>query len=179
MLVGMLRNALLVSFFVSGIAGLGGCHLYLDDGPDGERPDGEMWPDDCTEIGCEPDGERPDGERPDGDEPPAQSCESDDQCTRGCYCNEGLCEESSWCFRSSDCFEGFVCNRSGTCVPVADPPPADTCEGHDTEDACVADEACNPVYRGVNCTTESGEACTSNSANCSCESFAFDTCDDA
>lgn len=174
MLVGMLRHALLLTFFVSGIVSLSACHLYVEEDTDDDVVrDGEMWPDDCDAIGCEPD------QSPDGDEPPPPLCETNDECAFGCFCNsEGVCEESSLCFRHSDCAEGFVCNLGGTCVPSTEPNPA-TCDDHNAEPACVADAGCSPVYRGVNCTSESGEACTSQTADCSCESFAFDSCEDA
>lgn len=175
-LEGMLRHTLLLACFVSGIVGLGACHLYIDEGNDDDDiREGDMWPDDCRESGCEP--------RPDGDEPPPpppQLCEGDEDCAKGCYCSsEGVCEESNWCFGNLDCAEGFVCNLTGTCVPADEPPPPPlTCEDQG-EAACVADDSCSPVYRGVNCTSETGEACTSESVNCSCESFAFDSCEDA
>jgi hypothetical protein len=174
MLEVMLRHALLVTCFVTGIVGLGACHLYIDEGSDDEVRDGDMWPDDCRGLDCEPE------PTPDGDEPPPQPCETDEECAAGCYCSsEGVCEESNWCFGNQDCAEGFVCNLTGTCVPAEEPPPPPvTCEDLGDE-ACVADEACSPVYRGVNCTSETGDACTSESANCSCESFAFDSCEDA
>ncbi len=180
----MLRTLLLTTLSI-GSLGITGCHLYFEDETLSEDPD-EMWPDDCSELGCDgerPDGERPDGERPDGerpDEPPPVPCESDDECLAGCYCSDaGFCEESSLCRLNQDCGDGFLCD-AGTCVPAdASEPPA-TCDGHSNDEAsCLSEESCSPVYRGVNCTSEDGEPCTSNSASCSCESFSFDSCEDA
>lgn len=54
-----------------------------------------------------------------------------------------------------------------------------TCEDHATEAECIADESCDAVYRGINCTSPTGASCTSGDANCTCESFAFNSCEDA
>jgi hypothetical protein len=46
-----------------------------------------------------------------------------------------------------------------------------------SEDACIANVACGAVYKGVNCTSDTGADCTSGSDNCTCESFELDRCD--
>jgi hypothetical protein len=45
------------------------------------------------------------------------------------------------------------------------------------ESACSANATCEAVYKGVNCTSDTGDICTSGDANCTCESFEFDRCD--
>lgn len=177
----MLRSTLALALFSAGILGVGGCHLYFEDDGEVDVREPEMWPDDCAAIGCdEPDDEVPGGERPD-DELPPRTCETNEECEAGCYCNnEGFCEESSLCRLNQDCADDFYCSELGSCVPAEDVEPPATCDDLSSDEtACLASESCSPVYRGVNCTSESGEPCTSETANCTCESFTFDSCVDA
>lgn len=177
----MLRNALLLASLSLGSLGLAGCHLYFDDGTGDETEPG-MWPDDCVDRSCEPDGVPPNGDLPDGGEAdPTILCETDVDCADGCYCtDDGTCEESGFCRLNVDCAESFACNDAGTCIPVGDPTPPATCEDLSTDEAACLDSAdCSPIYRGVDCTSESGEPCTGETANCTCESFSFDSCEDA
>ena len=180
----MLRNLLVLTLFAAGSVGLGGCHLYFDEDRGEREAEPEMWPDDCSEIGCgdlgEPGEEIPDGGGP-GEEPPPLLCETDEECAAGCYCSdEGVCEESSLCRLNQDCGDGFYCSALGSCVPDDEAPPApETCDDlSGDEAACLVDDACSPVYRGVDCTSESGEPCTSETATCTCESFRFDSCEE-
>ncbi len=74
--------------------------------------------------------------------------------SEGCYTGE--------CMAKDECPDGapFACSDLNT-----------------DEDACLANDECGAVYKGVNCTSPSGEECTSGSADCSCESFEFDYCE--
>ncbi len=167
----MLRNLALLTSLSLGALGLSGCHLYIEE--HGDEPP-EAWPD-------EPRGDEPRDDEPgrDNPEPRPIPCEADEECEAGCYCSdEGFCEESSLCRLDQDCREGFSCDE-GTCVPDdEDIEPPRSCEDLG-EDACLGDSDCAPVYRGVNCTSESGEPCTSDTAECTCESFAFSACEAA
>jgi hypothetical protein len=70
---------------------------------------------------------------------------------------------------------------NGQCVADADCPDGAPvfCSDHKNEDACFADDRCDAVYRGINCTDPNGASCTSSQANCTCESFAFQVCVDS
>jgi hypothetical protein len=138
-----------------------GCHLYLDDDEDRApdvrepRPD----PEPCFGERCGPGPQQapPDaGYRTDGGV--GDECQVDFQCGPGCYCTpNGYCEES-------------------TSRPDAAPL---TCSDLGSETDCINRDQCSAVYRGINCAAEDGSACSSNSADCECESFAFDRCEEA
>lgn len=69
---------------------------------------------------------------------------------------------------------------TGACIAKADCPdgaPFACSELNADEEACIAHLDCAPVYRGVNCTSDSGAPCTGNAEDCACESFAFDACE--
>jgi Cys-rich repeat protein len=103
-------------------------------------------------------------------------CTSDASCAAGCYCDEstGGCVESGYCSADSQCPSGQECDETrSTCVPDTTPP---TCEELTTEAACDADPTCIPIYTGNNCTDPAGNACTSGSMNCTCETFSYATC---
>ena len=72
----------------------------------------------------------------------------------GCYTGECLAKE--------DCPDGapFECSDLNT-----------------DELACTDSDACSAVYKGVNCTSNTGADCTSGSADCTCESFEYDYCE--
>ena len=107
------------------------------------------------------------------------ACDTTVDCAAGCYCTEDRwCEESGFCETDSDCFEGFRCDDRSTCIPEGEPEPEPGCSDLNAdESACIAASSCEPVYRGINCTSETGEECTSGAENCSCEAFALDRCD--
>lgn len=67
---------------------------------------------------------------------------------------------------------------NGECIPDAECPDGAPiyCEDHGNEAACLADDRCAPVYRGINCTDPNGASCTEEQANCTCESFTFHEC---
>lgn len=116
------------------------------------------------------------------------TCQSNDECDWGLYCDlnldsyyYGQCVTSpaGVCTTSDDCqLDGYVCDQRDTCVP-GEPPPPPTCEDYATEADCAADQACAPVYSGINCTTPDGDVCGGSDAgsNCTCESFVFARCE--
>jgi hypothetical protein len=126
----------------------------------------------------------------------SETCSNDDQCGEGYDCDEarGTCEPTApaLCQAEVTCADappacpqgsnpGIVDGCwSGECIldaDCSDGAPV-TCIDHTTEDACIADAACDPVFKGLNCTKPDGGSCTSGSANCTCESFVFDECED-
>ncbi len=201
----MLRNTLLLSALFVSSASLAGCNLYFEDG-DQRRPgqSSNCRGEDCFDV-------------------TPSSCQTNEECGPGCYCNdEGTCEETDFCEETDQCIEGFECDERDTCVPTDEPDPIVTCQTEVTCDAaapicpegstagilngcytgeCIAkedcpdgapfecsdlnsDEAacndsdtCSAVYKGVNCTSNTGADCTSGSADCTCESFEYDYCE--
>lgn len=137
------------------------CDLYLE-------PQPEYYPPDVSPSPSLPDA---------GD---AWFCETNQECASGCYCTDAdWCEESGFCESSEDCFDAFRCDDRSTCVPDVEPEPTPTCSDLDAQEtACIAAELCNPVYRGVNCTSDTGEECTAGAESCSCESFELDRCEE-
>ena len=67
---------------------------------------------------------------------------------------------------------------NGECIADADCPdgPPIYCPDHLDETTCLADDRCDAVYRGINCTDPDGNSCTTPGANCTCERFKFDEC---
>ncbi len=173
----MLRSLALVTTFALSSLSLAGCHLYFEEEQD-EPP--LAWPADCRgDDDCDPDRPRdePSDDEPGTDVPdlPPIPCATDAECQAGCFCSdEGFCEESSLCQLNQDCGDGFTCDE-GTCVPRDEVLP---CE-EQAEAGCLADDTCSPIYRGVNCTSETGEPCSSDAVDCTCESFAFASCEEA
>ena len=51
--------------------------------------------------------------------PDTYGCSNDDQCARGCYCDEAssTCQEAGTCAADADCGYGLECDCSGSCVP--------------------------------------------------------------
>jgi len=137
----------------------------------------------CQEAGfCTYDTDCPDGfvcdDRsscvPDDDGP--TTCGDNAECPSGQICDleSGTCVDAGEC-QDGQCPEGETCDDRNTCVPT---PPV-TCDSYEDEDSCLADEACDAVYRGINCTDPDGNSCTSEEANCTCERFVFHECVDA
>lgn len=148
---------------------LAGCDLYFGEGPIVEPEPEYLGPDGSFE-------EWPDGG---GD---GWLCETNDNCASGCFCtDDNWCEESGFCESNNDCFDGFHCDERSTCVPDGEPEPEPepTCSDLDAQEtACIAAETCSPVYRGVNCTSDTGVECTAGAESCSCESFVLDRCEE-
>lgn len=68
----------------------------------------------------------------------------------------------------------------GSCMAKADCPdgaPFECSDLNTDENACIANDTCGAVYKGLNCTTPQNDACTSGDTNCTCESFAYDYCE--
>ncbi len=107
-------------------------------------------------------------------------CDTNIDCASGCFCTEDRwCEESGFCEIDADCFDGFRCDDRSTCIPEGEPEPEPSCSDLDSdESACIAAESCSPVYRGINCTSDTGAECTAGAESCSCESFVLDRCEE-
>jgi len=98
------------------------------------------------------------------------TCAQGSSCVMGsCLtCAGGICS----CQRDDDCSANQICDHvSGSCTQ---PPPA--CTALTTEAACVARANCIPVYGGMNCTNNLGNACHSGEANCTCATYSFAAC---
>lgn len=70
---------------------------------------------------------------------------------------------------------------SGTCMLKTDCPdgaPFACSDLNQDEAACISSSDCLSVYKGINCSSDTGEECTSGTANCSCESFDYDYCEE-
>jgi len=70
---------------------------------------------------------------------------------------------------------------TGSCMAKADCPdgaPFACSDLNNDENACSANSACSSVFKGVNCTAPNGATCTGGTANCTCESFQFDYCEE-
>lgn len=147
-----------------------------------------------------------DGEPPLGQGQVGTACAANSDCESGAICDASsgspVCTEAPTCDVSDDCDAGFSCDPRNTCVftgtcsaeaPACDAGPGlycnearGTCEANDPSSvACEAiidpgqcdDRAdCAPVYAGIDCRTPDGTSCTSDAANCTCDSFVYDFC---
>ncbi len=75
--------------------------------------------------------------------PDSWGCATDDQCARGCYCDEGdgVCEEAGTCAEDLDCGYGLECDCSGSCVPTGT--ESRSCEpGSCWSTGCPAGQVC-------------------------------------
>ena len=107
---------------------------------------------------------------------PAAPCTVSATCAPGTSCVMGSCLACPGgicsCQRDDDCPANQICDHtSGSC---AQPPPA--CSALTTEAACVARANCIPLYGGMNCTNNLGNACHSGEANCTCATYSFAAC---
>ena len=71
---------------------------------------------------------------------------------------------------------------TGTCMDKDNCPdgaPFACSDLNDDESACLENASCGAVYKGINCTSPRGDICTSGEAECTCESFAFDYCEES
>lgn len=73
----------------------------------------------------------------------------------GCYTEQ--------CMKKSECPDGA---------------PFECRDLNSKESECVTNASCGTVYKGINCTSTSGDQCLSGSQNCTCDSFVFDYCDE-
>ena len=144
---------------------------------------------------CVPDGAPPGG----GEPPPIERCTLDSECSDDFVCDtsRGLCippyivppgpncqgpigceDAAPVCPIGSTPAIEFGC-YTGDCIVDSDCPDGAPLECIDrVESACIADATCRSVYRGVNCTSDIGDECTSGSVDCTCESFQFDYCEE-
>ena len=103
--------------------------------------------------------------------PDTYGCSADDQCARGCYCEEGsgVCEEAGTCAADEDCGYGLECDCSGSCVPTGtetrDCQPG-TCwnTGCPEGQVCTAEGTCVPETTMPTCETDADCA-----VGCYCE----------
>lgn len=105
--------------------------------------------------------------------PDSWGCSSDEQCARGCYCDESqsVCEEAGNCAADADCGYGLECDCSGSCVPVNT--GTRTCEpdscwnvGCPAGEVCTAEGTCVPQPPPpITCTSDADCA-----AGCYCDS---------
>ncbi len=105
-----------------------------------------------------------------GDEPePEVSCQGD------VFCDvvAPICPAGSTAEIYDGCYTG-ECMAKEECPDGA---PFECSDLNGDEAGCLDNDACGAVYKGVNCTSPSGEDCTSGSADCSCESFEYDYCE--
>ncbi|MEJ7602483.1 MAG: hypothetical protein WKG01_31615 [Kofleriaceae bacterium] len=76
------------------------------------------------------------------------TCDSDEDCAAGCYCDDnGVCEEAGFCDSDDDCSEGYHCDDRSSCVP-------DTCD-EDTD--CLAGQHCDNGECTTTCTCENDQ----------------------
>ena len=153
-----MSQALLRPFLILSIAALSACHLYVED-------KGESPPEQCLGPGCAPNFSWPDAGPPEDD---------DDWDWEG-DADAGVFS----CTSSIECGPGCFCNPAGRCEEIIAEPDAGivVCSDLD-ETSCAADEECTTIYRGIDCTAKDGSPCTEATADCSCESFAYDRCEE-
>lgn len=162
----------------------------------------------CEEFGfCDTIGDCPEGFVCDGrsscvpaggEAPPTERCEVTSDCSDDFVCdNRGLCVPPYIDPIGPSCQTPVTCDDpqpicpagstpaiearcyNGACMLKSDCPDGAPLECSDlAEAACVEDESCGSVYRGVNCTSDTGEECTSGAVDCTCESFQFDYCEE-
>jgi hypothetical protein len=147
---------------------------------DADCPEGSYCDEDSGQcVGstvCGEDGSCPEGTECDEDRNTCEPVEPDQATCQG----EVLCDEAP-----PTCPEGTnpgIVNGcyNGECIADADCPDGAPiyCSDHN-EAACLADDTCETIYRGLNCTDPNGLPCTEEEANCECESFVFYECADA
>jgi hypothetical protein len=107
---------------------------------------------------------------------PVNPCTVSATCAAGSSCVMGSCRPCSGgiciCQRDDECPANQICDHSaGTC---SQPPPS--CSALTTEGECIARANCIPIYGGMSCTNNLGNACQSGEANCTCATYSFATC---
>lgn len=101
---------------------------------------------------------------------PAQTCQGEVVCD----VTAPICPAGSTPVIVDGCYSG-ECMAKDQCPDGA---PFACSDLDDDETACFQHASCSPVYKGVNCTNPNGEQCSSEDANCTCESFVYDYCGD-
>lgn len=67
---------------------------------------------------------------------------------------------------------------TGACKAIAQCDAAPACDALQFEADCLADNGrCAAVYTGINCQKPDGTACQAGDANCTCESFRYNSCE--
>jgi len=152
----------------------------------------------CVPVGCTDDSQCAAGcycDEQTGTCAETSYCTADDQCPAGQYCDENR----STCMPGTDpnapsCGGAVTCDAApptcpagqvpliangcytGACraIDQCDTPPV--CEVINDEAHCLGRMDCTALYTGINCRDPQGNACTSGSANCTCERFQFAHC---
>lgn len=130
-------------------------------------------------------------------------CEETGFCDQYTTCTDGLtCDDRGTCVPTPEpevtCQSEVLCDEAapicpagttpaiengcytGQCMAKEDCPdgaPFACSDFNDLEDTCLASPICEAVYKGVNCTSDDGSACTAGDTDCTCESFEYDRCD--
>ncbi len=123
--------------------------------------------------------------------PPADTCNTDADCTAGCYCDDsgiiGYCTPSDFCQTNDDCTnslgDGWTCDTTrDTCIPDNTPPPQTCTLSADCDSDCcdVVSGVCIAGPTPIASCRIDPTACSAN-ADCSvdeCCSQSSQTCQD-
>ena len=90
-----------------------------------------------------------------------------------CEIDPPVCPVGSTPAIESGCYTG-ACMAKTDCPDGA---PFECSDLNNDENACIGNNSCSTVYKGVNCTSPGGDECTGGSVNCTCESFEYDYCE--
>lgn len=140
-----MTRTLFAAALIACTTALAGCHIYFGEDRDGRADGGYSYCDEtgcwyCDDFGCVPDGS-------------GWTCDSNDDCLAGCYCDDGYCEEAGLCAEDSDCPDGFVCDGRDSCVPEG----SETCnDDGDCEAGAYCDEASGACVDSGTCTDDAG-----------------------
>jgi hypothetical protein len=109
---------------------------------------------------------------PSGNFKTAQSCEVGQVplTIGGCYAANAACQVIEQCDFQPAC---IAIQHEADCLRAVERPAVDV-NGDGQFDAEYA--SCDTTYRGNNCTSPTGQTCTTPGANCTCESFTFSGC---
>lgn len=106
-------------------------------------------------------------------------CTDDSECAAGCYCEPASgCVETGFCSNDAECpADGDTCDETrSTCIPGED--PAVTCVELSTDETgCVDRDDCLAIY-GTECYDPGGNSCEEGTTNCTCGPFTFIRCQD-
>ncbi len=95
-------------------------------------------------------------------------------------CTNGApkCPEGSVPLVSNGCYYDENGDGQFDCSAVTDCAVAPACPAYQHTSDCAA-AGCYTITRGNNCTTPNGQPCMAGSTNCTCESYTFDSCQEA
>jgi hypothetical protein len=130
-------------------------------------------------------------------------CEETGFCDQYTTCTDGLtCDDRGTCVPEAEpavtCQGDVFCDVEAPICPAGSTPAIEfgcytgqcmdkddcpdgapfACSDFDgLEQTCISSLICEPIYKGVNCTSNDGSACTAGDVDCTCESFEYDRCD--